>query len=328
MARPLRILVPDGVYHVTSRGLERRDIARDDTDRRKWCDLLDRVATQRDWRVFAWALMSNHYHLFLRTPNGDLSAGMHDLNSGYVSVFNRRHDRHGPLLEGRFKAILVERAAHDWELTRYIHLNPVRAGIAETPEAYPWGSCRFYLGRGQAPRWLAWQEVLSQHATTLRAARRAYTRFLAEGLAQSPESPLKGVVASTLLGSESFVETVRDWLANKLPDRDVPAARELQEEVTVEAIEAAVCATFGAEPAALHDRRRWGNIPRAVAIYLCRRLTGTSIAAVGERFGGVGGAAVAKTCARLEERLRTNRGLARKVSTCRRAVEEMSNVKT
>src|SRR5512136_660169 len=125
MARPLRIDIPDGVYHVTSRGLERRKIVLDDRDRRKWLELLGEGATRRRWRVFAWALLDNHFHLFLRTPDADLSAGMHDLNSGYVSVFNRRHKRCGPLLQGRFKGILVERAAHDWELSRYVHLNPV-----------------------------------------------------------------------------------------------------------------------------------------------------------------------------------------------------------
>ena len=101
MARPLRINVPDGIYHVTSRGLERRSIVSDDLDRRQWTDLLGRVASRRNWRFYAWALMNNHYHLFLRVPHADLSEGMHDLNSAYVSVYNRRHRRCGPLLQGR-----------------------------------------------------------------------------------------------------------------------------------------------------------------------------------------------------------------------------------
>ena len=114
MARPLRVDMPDGIYHVTSRGLDRRVIVRDDVDRDKWTDLLDRVAVRRDWRVFAWVLMDNHFHLFLRTPHGDLSAGMHDLNAGYPSAFNRCHRRCGPVLQGRFKGILVEEQHHGW----------------------------------------------------------------------------------------------------------------------------------------------------------------------------------------------------------------------
>ena len=102
MARPLRIGVPGGEYHVTCRGLERRAIVRDDADRARWLSLLSDVADRREWRVLAWALMANHFHLFVRTPAADISAGMHDLNSAYAGIFNRRHRRVGPLLQGRF----------------------------------------------------------------------------------------------------------------------------------------------------------------------------------------------------------------------------------
>ena len=199
MARPLRIAIADGTYHVTNRGLERRQIVRGDRDRRHWCDLLDRVATRRRWRVFAWALMDNHFHLFLQTPAADISEGMHDLQSGYVSTFNRRHARRGPLFQSRFKAVLVEQDAHDWELSRYVHLNPVRAGIIDRPEAYPWSSCRYYFRARGAPGWLAWQDVLSLHGRTLRAARKAYHDYLDEGLANPGVSPLSRAIASTLL---------------------------------------------------------------------------------------------------------------------------------
>ena len=105
MARPLRIEMENGLYHVTARGWERRGIVESDRDREDWLRLLDRVATRSNWRVFSWVLMSNHFRLFLRTPEPNLSAGMHDLHSGYASLFNRRHRRVGSLFQGRFKAI-------------------------------------------------------------------------------------------------------------------------------------------------------------------------------------------------------------------------------
>ena len=108
MARPLRIDIPQGVYHVTSRGLERRAIVRDDGDRRKWEQLLDAVVSRCQWDVFAWTLLDNHFHLSLRTPEANPSAGMHDVSSGYVSALNRRHGRCGPLFHGRFRAVLVD----------------------------------------------------------------------------------------------------------------------------------------------------------------------------------------------------------------------------
>ena len=144
MSRKLRLLIPDGIYHVTTRGLERRDIFCDDQDRSYWLTLLDTVANRRDWRILSWVLMDNHFHIFLRTPHGDLSAGMHDLNAPYVTVFNRRHKRVGPLFQGRYKGILVERGYHYWELSRYIHLNPVRAGMVDDPEKYRWSSSHHF----------------------------------------------------------------------------------------------------------------------------------------------------------------------------------------
>jgi len=162
MARPLRIEIEDGLYHVTSRGWERCVIVHDDADREEWFKLLDRVARRYGWRFFAWVLMDNHFHLFLRTPNGDLSAGMHDLNSGYASWFNRRHHRVGSLYQGRFKAILVEDASYAWTLSRYIHLNPVRAKMVTRPEDHVWSSYRYFLRARDAPDWLDWQTVLDE----------------------------------------------------------------------------------------------------------------------------------------------------------------------
>jgi putative transposase len=320
MPRPLRIDIPDGLYHVTRRGLERRAIVRDDADRQKWTDLLDTVATRHRWRVLAYALMGNHSHLYVRTPDANLSAGMHDLNSGYATAFNCRHGRVGPLFQGRFKAIVVERAAHDWELTRYVHLNPVRAGLAERPEAYRWGSCRFYLSSRGAPDWLAWEDVLREHGRTLRAARRRYRAFLAEGIASPPRSPLRDVVASTLLGSPAFIARMREWLEGRVPDREVPAERALRQRVSSEEIEAAVCEVFGVPVEQLHVRGRWGNEARAMAIHLCRRWTALSLAAIGDRFGGVGYAAVSRTARHTAERLTRDRRLAKRAARCERSL--------
>jgi len=320
MARPLRIELPDGLYHVTNRGLERRAIVYDDADREHWLDLLDRVATRRRWRVFAYVLLDNHFHLFLQTPDADLSAGMHDVESGYASTFNRRRARRGPLFQGRFAAVLVEQASHEWELTRYIHLNPVRAGIVRRPEAHDWSSCRFYFRSRGAPQWLAWEDVLCQHGRALRAARREYAAFLAEGIASPPPSPLAGTVASTLLGSPGFVERMRRWLADRLPDRDVPAARELRERVALDDVEAVVCHVFGVEADVLRQRGRWHNEARAAAIYLARELAGAPVATIGERFGSIGAAAVSRTVARVRERLASDRQWRARIARCEQAL--------
>ena len=314
MARPLRIEMPDGVYHVTSRGLERRVIVRDDVDRGRWLALLGRVAERRDWRVFAWALMDNHFHLFLRTPHGDLSAGMHDLNSGYVTAFNRRHRRRGPLLQGRFKGLLVERDYHYDELSRYVHLNPVRARLACRPDAYAWSSCRDYFRSRGVPAWLAWEEVLGQYGRTMRTARRRYREFLTAGLASRVASPLADVVGATLLGSPGFIARMKQRLADRLPDRDVPSARALRADVSIEQVTAAVCRAFAVSPELLAERGRHHNDARSAAVYLCRQHTRASAETIGRRFGGVRGPAVWRIVHRIVQRRHRDKRLHAKLT--------------
>ena len=133
MARPLRIELAGGLYHVMSRGNDRRAIVRDDADRQRRLDWLERTVQTYGWRLHAFALMTNHEHLFLETPEPNLSAGMHLLNSSYTGYFNLRHRRAGHLFQGRFKAHLVEEEGYFTEISRYIHLNPVRASWSSGP---------------------------------------------------------------------------------------------------------------------------------------------------------------------------------------------------
>ncbi|HUT33237.1 MAG TPA: helix-turn-helix domain-containing protein [Planctomycetota bacterium] len=312
MARPLRIEVPNGVYYVTSRGLEGRGIVRDERDCAKWFELLDAVATRHRWRVFACVLMPSHFHLLIETPDADLSAGMHDLNSGYATAFNHRHGRRGPLLQGRFKAILVEPGYHYWELSRHIHLNPVRAGLVKRPQDYPFGSCVAYLGTALAPVWLAWREVLEGHGATMAEAREAYERFLAEGVEKPPVSPLWAATASVLLGSGQFVGQMQQWL-----DSRAPAPPALRRTVGVEAIQKAVCAVFGvAEDQLRQTRRRLGNEARAAALYLCGKWAGMTTRELGERFGGVSQQAASKMAIQVARGLSQDRGLAERIGRC------------
>ncbi len=302
MARPLRIEIDGGLYHVTSRGWQREVVVRDERDRQRWVELLDRVATRCGWRGFAWVLMSNHFHLYLRTPQPNLSAGMHDLNSGYASYFNRRYGRCGALLQGRFKAVLVEDESHALELSRYVHLNPVRARLVERPDEYGWSSYRDYLGSRQAPAWLDWETVLGELAKDRSRARRAYRRFVEAGGSQSPASPLEAVVGGMFLGSGAWVDRWRRRLALKPLREGVPAHRQLAWRPTLADVVAAVSEAFDVEPAEVLVSRRHGNEARSAAIYLARRVAVEAVGTIGEYFGGVTSAAVSKVVARAEDR--------------------------
>jgi putative transposase len=231
MARPLRLEFPGALYHLTARGNARQTIFQDDTDRQTFLDILGRVIERYGWSCRAYCLMGNHYHLLLETPDARLSAGMQYLNGVYTQAFNRRHSQVGHLLQGRFKAILVEKDAYLLELARYIVLNPVRAGMVRTAKDWPWSSYRATAGLASPPALLHTDPLLAAFGRSRRQARLAYRRFVAEGRNQPSVWPdLKNQI---YLGSEAFVERMRgqlreDQSLDGIPKRQCrPAARPL-----------------------------------------------------------------------------------------------------
>jgi len=150
MARPLRIEYDGALYHVTSRGNERKSIFRDDADRKLFLKTLSQVTDRFNWVCHAYYLMNNHYHLVIETPDGNLSKGMRELNGVYTQAFNRRHHRVGHLFQGRFKGILVQKESHFLEVCRYVVLNPVRAKAVKHPREWAWSSYRATGGESSA----------------------------------------------------------------------------------------------------------------------------------------------------------------------------------
>lgn len=160
MARQLRMQFPGAFYHVTSRGNEQRNVFTDNQDRERFLSYLESAEERYGAVVHVWCLMENHYHLFLETPRGNLSQIMRHLNGAYTTSFNVRHQRSGHLFQGRYKAIVVEADSYALELSRYIHLNPVRAKLTEKPEDFSWSSYRGYIGREATPPWLTTAHIL------------------------------------------------------------------------------------------------------------------------------------------------------------------------
>ncbi|MDO6387008.1 transposase [Uliginosibacterium sp. 31-12] len=207
MARPIRLEFSGALYHVTSRGDGREAIYLSDADRQDWLAVLGQVCKRFNWEVHAWCQMSNHYHLLLETPEGNLSAGMRQLNGVYTQNFNRRHARVGHVFQGRYKAILVERDAYLLELARYIVLNPVRAGMVAQAQDWPWSSCLAMLGQAPAPDWLNVGKLLMAFAELPELAAIRYLKFVEEGLGRpSVWGDLKGQV---YLGSDAFLNTLK-----------------------------------------------------------------------------------------------------------------------
>jgi len=161
MARPLRINIPGGIYHVIARGNDREQIVRDDIDRQRFLQVLARVVDRFSWLCHAYSLLDNHYHLVVETPLPNLPGGMRQLNGRHAQSFNVRHQRTGHLFESRYRSILVEKETYLLELCRYVVLNPVRARLCQAPHEWPWSSYNASAGLETAPPLLAFGELLA-----------------------------------------------------------------------------------------------------------------------------------------------------------------------
>ena len=210
MSRPLRLEIPGGLYHVTSRGDRREDIYHDDTDRLAWLSVLGQTCERYNWRIHAWCQMSNHYHLIIETVEGNLSAGMRHVNGVYTQAVNRRHDRSGHVYQGRYKSILVERDSYLLELSRYVVLNPVRAAMVKNARQWKWSSYHAMIGTEPRPEWLETDWLLGQFGSQRTRQIERYVEFVQEGV-RGPRvwQQLKGQV---FLGNDLFVETMRNRL--------------------------------------------------------------------------------------------------------------------
>ena len=167
MARPLRLEYPGAMYHVMARGNQGRVIFEDDKDRQCFLETLGEACDKTGWRIHAYVLMGNHYHLLVETPEGNLVAGMKWLQGTYTQRYNGRHQIFGHLFQGRYRAVPVEAANAGYleTVSTYIHLNPARAGLIgigkEKLKSYRWSSYPWYLNRaGKRPAWLKVERVL------------------------------------------------------------------------------------------------------------------------------------------------------------------------
>ncbi len=222
MARPLRIELAGGLYHVTSRGDRREDIYGGDEDRRAWLELFGNVCARFNWRCHAYCQMSNHYHLVIETPEGNLSQGMRQLNGVYTQYVNRTHSKMGHVFQGRYKAILVEKDSYLLELARYVVLNPVRAGMVKNAGGWPWSSYRAMTGAAASPPWLQMDWLLGQFSARRNRAIAKYIDFTRAGVGlPSVWGKLKNQI---YLGDEKFVTRMQKKISPKDNLSEIPRA--------------------------------------------------------------------------------------------------------
>ncbi len=301
MARQPRIEYQGAFYHVTSRGNLKQNIFFDDADRKKLLEILKRIKARYSYILHAYALMDNHYHFLIETPLANLNQVMHNINTSYTVYINKRHDRSGHLFQGRYKAILVEKDSYLLSLSRYTHLNPVRAGIVYRPEEYQWSSYREFIGY-PGPGVVHTADALSYFSENKKAAVMGYRTFVESGIGES-HSPFEHVQAGIVLGGESFVEEkVEQAIGNKSNDRDLPALRKLMRRPPIEGVVKAVADYYVLSPRDLTRRSVKHSRERKLAIYLSKIMTRERHHLVGGYFG-ITPQAVANVLAEVENSL-------------------------
>ena len=221
MARPLRIEFPGAIYHITARGNARQNIYIDAADRHIFLDILGTACARYDWGCHAYCLMSNHFHLVVETRAATLSRGMRHLNGNYTQRFNYRHKCVGHILQGRFHAILIDATSYLLEVVRYTLLNPVRAGLVDTPEKWRWSSYRATIAGETAPAWLASDQVMRHFGVEMDTARKSFFKFMHDN--ENRPSIWNGLRQQMYLGDKEFVRSAQKHVRGNTADlREVP----------------------------------------------------------------------------------------------------------
>ena len=351
MARQLRHHFAGGWYHITTRGLGRREIFSDDRDREHFLELLKGLVGRYGVILHAYVLMGNHYHLLIETPSGNASRALQWLNVSYAAWFNAKHQRSGPLFQARFKSIPVD-ADGSWALSCsvYIHLNPVRVkalGLGKEDRGrekagylpkdpsraqvqarlaklrgHLWSSYAAYAGYAPRPEWLTcealWRRAGGEKGQDAKADYRSYLEdYLRQGVG---EGALARITAAVAIGGTAFIEGLR----KKIPERvgEGTNARAWRRLLPFAEVVKAVESAKGEPWAAFADRK--GDWGRDVALHVGRMRCGLTLGELGGH-AGMNVLAVSKAVTRLGVRLETDKPLLR---IYRRVVRKTEGVKS
>jgi len=289
MTRPLRIQYEGALYHVSCRGIERRDIFQVDEDRKTFLKFLGESVTTYQVIIYGYVLMSNHFHILIETPHGNLSEFMRRFNITYTYYFNRKYKRVGSLYQGRYKSILVEKESYLTILSRYIHVNPVRIKELRNKllgekvrylRSYPWSSLIGYLNLKKRESFLTCDIILEEYGGDTAKGREFYWRQIQKDLSSEIDID-KQIVGGCLLGSDGFIEKIKKRYL-QMVKREVPSIRRIQKYKTVDLVVEVVSKELGI---GLEELKNSRGIKRQILMEVLYRYSGLKGREIGELLG-------------------------------------------
>ena len=302
MARPLRIEYPNACYHVMNRCRKDEIVFREKDDYYFFVDLLQEIGEVWKARTAAYCLMTNHYHLLIQTPDANLSRCMRHINGVYTQYYNRKYHCDGQLFRGRYKSVLVDSDSYLLELVRYIHRNPLEAGLVEDLASYDWSSHKSYLSNAKKWEWLYKEFVLGMFSENSAESKKKYMEFVQK---ETPEE-VNGIFGRknlpSIIGRDEFIARIKNKFFKTKHHMEVPESKLLAPDMGK--IKEEVCKFYGVEEGELYySRRGLTNNARDMAIYLSRQLTGSKLTEIGKEFGLNNYSTVSTIIERMKDRI-------------------------
>jgi len=302
MSRPLRIEFEGAWYHVMNRGADRRAVFPNNLHRRLFLDLLGEIRDTFGVQCHAYCLMGNHYHLLLYTPRANLGRAIRHLDGVYTQRHNRRTESDGPLFRGRYKAILVDEDNYLLQVCRYVHRNPLEAGIVKDLIDYPWSSHQSYLGYGPVPAWLECRTILSLFGNV--NPRFRYDRFVGHPNDDALAAFYGKKRMDTVLGCDDFKARCTERLKSIPADYEIPAASAFSRTPAIKDIVSVVAAYFGISIRQLREATDSDTrSARALTMSLCRNPGGHRLREIAAELNVRSYSTVGMTVQRLKKKL-------------------------
>jgi len=331
MARPLRIQYPGAYYHLTCRGNNRKRIFGDDKDREEFLELLENSLDVYQVSLYSYVLMTNHFHLLVQTPLGNLSGFMRHFNVCYTGYHNYRHSRSGHLYQGRYKSFLIDVDNYLLEVSRYLHLNVVRVHGLKTVsldervnllENYKWSSLPGYISRKKIEKFVNYNLILSMIGSRIR-----YYKFIVEGLDKDIKDPFKEMKNGGILGGDKFLKKIRKEHLEAGSSREQPIYRELKSgTIKPEELINETAKYFNVKKEEFSVKQGDG-IKRGIISELLYKYSGIKQKEIGKMLGNIDYSAVSKLRTRLKKNMKNNKKIKKDLENLEQKITgKLSNV--